>query len=188
MALVQPLNARDRRLAGILAVFGIALVLLGIPFGMETLVRSRASDNDELRQALADVQEARGRVRDRQAKKTAITDRYAKKAPALAGFLQDKAHAQKLEVSDAVDRPDVPHGKRYIERSTIIHLKKAGMLSIARFLESLEKSGSPVSVTRLNIRKRSVEPDSWDVEVAVSAFDRNEPAATPAAPSGSGKP
>jgi general secretion pathway protein M len=188
MALVDPMNARERRLAAILVVVGITVVLLGIPFGMETIVRGRASDNDELRQALADVQEARGRVRDRQAKKTAIADRYAKKAPPLAGFLQDKAHAQKLEVSDAVDRPDVPHGKRYVERSTMIHLKKAGMLAIARFLESIEKSGSPVSVTRLNVRKRSAEPDSWDVEVAVSAFDRSEPALVPAAASGSSKP
>ena len=73
-----------------------------------------------------------------------------------------------------MDRPEVPHGKRYTERNTVIHLKKAGMAAIARFLESIEKSGMAVAVTRLNIRRRAGEPDSYDVEVGVSAYDRSE--------------
>jgi general secretion pathway protein M len=76
-----------------------------------------------------------------------------------------------------VDRPDVPIGKKYVERNTVIHLKKAGMLPVSRLLEAIEKSGHPVSVSRLNIRKRSGEPDSYDVEVGVSAFDRSATAA-----------
>ena len=44
-----------------------------------------------------------------------------------------------------------------------------------------------VSVTRLNIRKRSAEPDSYGpIEVAVSAYDRTAPASTSASsPAGS---
>jgi general secretion pathway protein M len=116
-------------------------------------------------------------VRERQARKSGIAQRYAKRAPSLAGFLEQSARTEKLEVTDSADRPDVPHGKRYVERNTIIHLKKSGMYSIAKFIEVLEKSGYPVSVTRLSIRKRSGEPDSYDVEIGVSAFDRNEQAA-----------
>jgi general secretion pathway protein M len=52
------------------------------------------------------------------------------------------------------------------------------MYPISKFIESLEKSGYPVAVTRLSIRKRSGEPDSYDVEIGISAYDRNE--ATPA--------
>src|SRR5262249_24084043 len=83
-----------------------------------------------------------------------------KKAPVLAGFLEQSARAQKLEVTDSVDRPEVPHGKRYVERNTVIHLKKAGMYPIAKFIESLEKSGYAVAVTRLAVRKRSGETDA----------------------------
>jgi general secretion pathway protein M len=39
-----------------------------------------------------------------------------------------------------------------------------------------------VAVSRLNIRKRAGEPDSYDVEVGVSAYDRTETAAAPASP------
>lgn len=70
----------------------------------------------------------------------------------------------------------MPHGKKFEERQTVVRLRKSGMLPIAKFLEKIEQSGQPVAVTRLNIRKRSGEADSFDVEVGVSAFDRKEAA------------
>ena len=136
--------------------------------------QSRSSENEDIRTALGAVQAARGQVRDRQSRKDSIAHRYTKRAPALAGYLETTAKAQKLEVTDSADRPDIPHGKRYTERTTVIHLKKSGMYAIAKFLESIEKSGLPVAVSRLDIRKRSGEPDSYDCEVGVSAYDRND--------------
>ncbi len=168
------LNPRERRLAMILGGFVAFLLLVALPVGLEAMLHSKRSDNDDVRSALEAVQAARAQVRERQAKKESIASRYARRAPALAGFMEQSARAQKLEVTDSVDRPEVPHGKRYTERNTVIHLKKAGMAAIARFLESIEKSGMAVAVTRLNIRRRAGEPDSYDVEVGVSAYDRSE--------------
>ncbi|MFI5301232.1 MAG: hypothetical protein ACHREM_24370 [Polyangiales bacterium] len=179
MAGLVNMNARERRLVSVLGLIFAVLDVIGIPIGMELLVRARRADNEELKQALSDVQEARGKLRDRQAKKDAIAARYSKRAPALAGYIEQSARALKLEVTDSVDRPDLPVGKRYIERSTTVHLKKAGMYAISKFLEGIEKSGNAVAVTRLGIRKRTGEPDSYDVEVGISAYDRIEkPAAT----------
>ncbi len=160
-------------------VVGVML-LLAVPIGFQTLVSSRRSDNEELRSALSAVNGARAQIRERQERKASIALRYGKKAPQLAGFLEQTASAQKLQVTDSVDRPDVPHGKRYVERNTVIHLKKSGMGPIAKFLEAIEKSGYPVAISRLNIRKRAGEPDSYDVEVGVSAYDRTETAPAPA--------
>jgi general secretion pathway protein M len=72
-----------------------------------------------------------------------------------------------------------------VEHATNVHLKKAGMLPVAKFLEAIERSGYPVALTRLNIRKRAGEANSYDIEVGVSSFDRSE---GPPAPSGSAKP
>jgi general secretion pathway protein M len=181
------MNARERRLVRLLGFAGGVLLILAVPFGLEAMIHSARSDNDDLRQALSDVQDARVRVRERQAKKDAIALRYAKKAPALAGFLEQTARQEKLEVTESTPLPDVPHGKRYVEHGSNIRLKKSGMLALARFFEDIEKSGFPLTVSRLNLRKRSGENDSYDVEAAVSSFDRTE--ATPApAPTGSGKP
>jgi len=171
------LNPREQRMASIAVYVVGVMLLLALPIGLQTLVSSRRTENDELRTALNSVNNARAQIRERQDRKASIAQRYGKKAPQLAGFLEQNASAQKLQVTDSVDRPDIPHGKKYLERNTIIHLKKAGMASIAKFLEAIEKSGFPVAVSRLNIRKRAGEPDSYDIEVGVSAFDRLEPVA-----------
>jgi len=181
------MNARERKLVATLGFVGAIVLLFAVPFALEALVHSERSDNEELRQALSDVQDARVRVRERQAKKDATALRYAQKAPALAGYLEQAARQQKLEVTESTPLPDVPHGRRYVEHGTNIHLKKTGMLPLARFIESIEKSGYPVAVTRLDLRKRSGENDSYDVEFGASSYDRTEP--SPAAvPSGSSKP
>ena len=179
------LNPRERRLLTIMLAVFVGLAVLGVPVGLASLVHSRDAGYQELVTAIAAVQNARGQVHDRQARKDAIATRYGKKAPPLAGYLEQTAHQEKLEVTDSIDRPEVPHGKRYTERTTTAHLKKAGMYAISKFMESLEKSGYPMDVSRLNIRRRIGEPDSYDVEVGVSAYDRHEAAAPSAAPSAS---
>ena len=79
----------------------------------------------------------------------------------------------------------MPIGKRYTERQTVVHLKKGGLLAISKFLEALEQSSLPMAITRLNLRRRMGEPDAYDVEIGVSAFDRSEPATTKPAASAS---
>ena len=171
-----PLQPRERRLLGF-ALLGLLLALvLGVPVGLELYVHGRRTELEETRAALAQLQAARAQVRERQAKKDAITARYARKAPPLAGFLEELAGREKLAVADAVDRPEVPHGKRYTERTTVAHFKKVGMGPVVRFLEAIEKSGYPVTLSRFNLRKRSGEVDSFDLEIGVSAFDRAEAA------------
>lgn len=170
------LNPREQRVATIAVVVLGAVILLAIPASLQGLVSARRADNDQLRTTLQTVNGARAQIRERSARRDGIASRYRNKAPPLAAFLEQAARAQKLEVSDSVDRPDKPHGKQYVERNTVIHLKKAGMLHIAKFLEAIEKSGHPVVVSRLQIRRRSGEPDSYDVEIGVSAYDRVESA------------
>jgi general secretion pathway protein M len=178
------LNAREQRLAQILSVVLAVAVLLGLPVLVQGIIWSRKSDNDKTRTALEAVQAARKQIREQQAKKNAVVSRYQNKAPALAGFIEQAARAQKLEVTDSADRPEVPIGKRYTERATNVKLKKSGMYAIAKFLEALETSDHPVAVTRLNVRKRSTEKDSFDLDLTVSAYDRKEPPAPAPAASG----
>jgi general secretion pathway protein M len=125
-------------------------------------------------------------VHDRQAKRDSIAGRYARKAPELAGYLETSAKAVKIDITDSTPLPDIPHGKRYVEHGTNVRLKKTGMLALAKLLESVEKSGYPMAITKLNIRRRSGEADSYDVDMGVSSYERT--AAPDAAPAGSAKP
>ena len=186
---ILQMNARERRLVQLLGTIGAVVLVLAVPFGLEAWIHSARSDNEDLRQALSDVQDARARVREQQAKKDAIAARYGRKAPPLAGYIEQTARQEKLEVTESTPLPDVPHGKRYVEHGSNVRLKKTGMLALAKFLEDVEKSGFPVSVSRLNVRKRSGENDTYDVEVAVASYDRTEVATAPTPPpAGSGKP
>lgn len=173
LTFLEKLTPRERRLMSVLGVVVVVMLLLGLPAALEAAIASKRSDNDDMKDAIAKIQDARAQVRDRQARKDAIALRYANRAPALAGFIEQSARAQKMEVSDSVDRPDLP-GKQYTERTTVVHLKKAGMLPISRLLESIERAGYPIVISRLNIRKRTAEQDSWDVELGVTAYDRSE--------------
>jgi len=174
------LEPRERRLLTILMGVFAAMVFLVLPIGLLGLLSSKKSSNQEVRDLIQAINDNRIQVSERKAKHDALLARYAKQAPALGGFIEEAAKGNGLASPESQDRPDVPHGKRYTERLTVVKLHKVGMLALSKTLEKIEQSGYPVAVTRLNIKPRSGEPDSYEVELGVSAFDR-KPDAAPAA-------
>jgi general secretion pathway protein M len=182
------LEPRERRLLGILgAVFGFML-FLAIPIGIAATVHGQASENDALRDAITSIEDSREAVQKAQAARDAVTQRYASPAPPLAAFLSKIAADVQVDIPESQDRQAVPHGKRFTERATKISLRKVGMLKLVKLMERIETSGHPMIMSSLNIRKRAVEPDSFDVEMVVSAFDRKapEPKKVDVKPAGSG--
>jgi general secretion pathway protein M len=176
------LEPRERRLLNLMFVVFIVVVLVLIPLGLAAVVGARRSDNEQLRATVEAIESARQAVAEAEAQRDAIAARYRMPAPALASLLDGMARQSGIEIPESQDRAPTPHGKQFEERSTKILLRKVGMLGLAQFMERIEKSPYPVIVSRLNIRKRSTEPDSFDVEMIVSAFDRKasekkEPAA-----------
>ena len=181
------LSPRERRLAGGFSVVLCATLLFLVPFGIDAMLRTRRDANRELREAVQSVQAARGAVKARQLRREEVAARYAKKAPKLAGFLEQIAKEQKIEIPEAQDKPELPIGKRYVERGTVVRLRRVPGLPLLKLLEKIEQSGYPIAISRLGLRKRTGDKDSYDVELGVTAYDRNDVAATtPAtAPSGS---
>jgi general secretion pathway protein M len=185
---LDKLEPRERRLLTILLGFLAVCVLLLVPIGLASVASSKRAENQEVRDLLQSIYEASGKVSERKAQKDALVARYARPAPPLAGFIEDAAKQQGLAAAESQDRPDVPHGKKYTERVTVVKMHRSGMRGLAKMLERVESSGHPVAVTRLNIKPRAGEPDSYEVELGLSAFDRKgdpqpaspAPAATPA--------
>jgi len=181
------LAPRERRMMGVLGAAGVLFLLFLIPIGVSLALGSRREDNQSLRETIHAVKNAREDVQKRQAKRDAIIARYVNRAPALAGVMEKAARDNKLDLLETADRPEVPHGKRYNERTTVGRLRKTTMLQLAKMLEQIEQLHMPVYVSRLNIRRRGGERDSYDVELGVSAFDRSETAKeTSPAPGSSG--
>lgn len=179
------LSPRERRLVSVFGVlFGVFALLL-VPVGLGATLSARRQTNAELRDVIQRVQANKSVIKAKIARREQIAARYAKKAPKLGGFLEQLAKDNKIEIPEAQDKPDVPIGKRYVERSTQIRLRKVPGLPLLKFLEKIEQSGYPLAITRLNVRKRGGDRDSFDVEMVISAYDRNDAPPAPA-PAGSG--
>lgn len=172
---IDRLEPRERQLLGVLGVVFAVLVLLLVPIGMSAMLSSRKSENEALRNAINSIQKGRALVQKRAAERDAVRARYASPAPPLAGFLSKLATETGIDIPESQDRAPIPHGKHYVERSTKIVLRRVGMLHLVKFMEKIEQSRHPVIISRLNIRKRGTEVDSYDVEMVVSAYDRKVP-------------
>ena len=169
---LERLEDRERRLLGILVLVVVGLVVVLMPLGVAALLSAKQSENEELRTIIEEIQQSREALRKRAAERDRVTLRYSRPAPPLAGLLDGLAKQSAIEIPESQDRAVIPHGKRFEEKSTKIVLRRVGMLNLVKFMESVEQTGHPVSLSTLNIRKRGTELDSYDVELVVSAFER----------------
>lgn len=178
---INQLEDRERRLLGILVViFGIFVILV-VPLGLTAYLGSISSENESMREALTTLQQSRSILEKRAEEQAKMDARYEKTAPPLAGFLAGIAQRHSIEIPETQDQAEVPHGKRFTERSTKITLRDVGMLKIAELMQDLAQSGYPVSISRINIRKKATPPDSYNVQLTVSAYDRKAPEEKPEA-------
>lgn len=168
------LAERERRLLVIFVGILAALVLLLLPILIRMGVSEQAEANEKIRETIDSIMLERITIAKRKQVSERLTARYAKPAPALAGFLASTANKVGIEIPETSDRSVVPHGKTFKERQTRIRLNKVGMRKLAQFMEGITTAGYPVSITRLDIKKRGANPDEYDVEMDVSAFDREE--------------
>jgi len=184
---INQLEDRERRLLGVfVVVFGVFIILV-IPLGLTAYLGSVSSENDSMREALTNLQQSKGALEKRAEEQAGMDRRYARKAPPLAGFLAGIAQRHKIEIPETQDQAEVPHGKRFIERSTKITLRDVGMLKLAELMQGVAQSGFPVSISRINIRKKASPPDSYNVQVTVSAFDRKAAEEKPEAAAAAGE-
>lgn len=178
---IDQLEERERKL---LMVFGGVvgfMVLFLAPLALSMSVGSQRTENERVRQIIQDIEDERMTLGRRKSEEARIDQRYARKAPALAGFLAQIADQEGVEIPETQDRSTVPHGKNIKERVTKIQIRKVGMLALSNFMSKIENSGYAVSFSRLIIRKRGAQPDEYDAEMEISAFDREEPKKKPKA-------
>ena len=171
------MDPRERRL--LTAFFGVCvvMVILLVPVGVSALLSDVRERNQTLQDAIARIEAEGDVIRERQAKQEALLARYKQPAPALAGFLDKAASASGVNIPEVKDQSPVAHGKRYEERSTSISFRKVGLLGLVKFMERVSGGSEPISISKLTVRKRGVEPDTYDVQMTVSAFHRLAPRA-----------
>lgn len=181
---IEGLEPRERTLLSVLLGMFVLMLLLLIPVGISAALGDRTHQNEVIRETIARLETESVHIAQRKAERDAVLERYARPAPTLASFLDSAASAAGVAIPEIKDKPPTPHGKKYEERATGISLKKVGLVGLVKFMERVSAGTYPIAITALNVRKRGVEPDSYDVEMTVSAFHRIEPKAAKDKPKG----
>jgi general secretion pathway protein M len=152
------LEPRERTL--LLAFGGViaAIVFFVVPFYLHRMVQTARDDNQEIRDFIQTVGESRKKIEANKLARDAMLARYSKTIP--ASLIDDAAKSNEVEIAETQKKPDVPHGKRFVEHVTTVKLHKPGMYGLSN----------------LDIKPRAGEADSYDVELGVSTFERKNDA------------
>jgi hypothetical protein len=169
---LENLSPREQRLLTVLASVFAALLFIGVPVYIFLNVSDARAENESIRDTLRNMERMSELLAKRKGERDARDLKYAKKAPPLGAFIESAARDNGLEVPESSDRPDDVGKNGYTERTTVVKMKKVGLLNLVRMLEKIEKSGYPVVISGLTVKTRASGPDSYDVTLAVSAFDR----------------
>jgi type II secretory pathway component PulM len=186
------ISARERRLISILggSFAGCAVLLVG--YLVFDAVSTMSQENQDMRDAIDLIAKHSDEYRDAKAKASAIAARVGTEPPQLAAELEAAAKEAGIQIPETADRPEAAAGKRYVEHSLDVKLRKVDLKSLATFLSKIETGRSLVLITRLGIR-RSFGSDGTtvDVDMTATTFERlkdgsKKPAAKGAA-AGKGK-
>ncbi len=172
---IDALQPRERLLLAVFFGLFVLIAVLLIPIGVSAMLADKRSENEQLREAIQRLFAERDTILAQKEQNEAVLARYKAPAPQLAGFLDNHAKRLGIDIPEFKDRPVVPHGKTYEERATDISMKRVPMRPLVLFMEEIARASFPVSITKLTIRQRGAETDSWDVSMTVSAFHRIEP-------------
>ncbi|HEY5957519.1 MAG TPA: hypothetical protein VIV60_13225 [Polyangiaceae bacterium] len=171
---LESLDPRERRLVRVFMACIAAFAIVLVPIGTQAMLKSKRDESEAYANAIKEVIASQPALAKAEQKRQSIAQRYAKPAPPLASFIDALARELTLDVPESQDRPTVPHGKRYDERAIRLQLRKVGLANLSTFMEKIESSGHPIVISKLDIKRRISEPDSYDVEMIVSAYDRKE--------------
>jgi type II secretory pathway component PulM len=167
------MSARERRL---LSIFGTTIGACGVLVVVYLVVssyQSMSEKNQELREAIEDIAKHSDEYRDAKARVELQAKRIGSEPPQLAADLEAAAKEANIQIPETADRPDQPAGKRYVEHSLDVKLRKVDLKSLATFLGKVETGRTLVLITRLGIR-RSFGGDGTvvDVDLTATTFER----------------
>ena len=167
------MSLRERRLLSLLggAIVGCGVLVVGyLVFGS---YQTLSEKNQELREAIDDIAKHSVKYLDDKARAEALKLRIGSEPPQLAAELEAAAKEAGIQIPETADRPDVSAGKRYVEHSLDVKLRKVDLKSLATFLSKVETGKTLILITRLGIRRSfGAEGTMVDVDLTATTWER----------------
>lgn len=158
-------------------VMGGTFVLLVLVLGfvlMHTKISSiedEVSENDRILLELTTKGERLLEVQQEREKEEA---RFDRELPPLPGLLERLAGEAGIEIPESREMPDDPIGKKWVRKSVEVRLRRIGLKAFTDFMVKVENENKriPLAITHITVKTRAAEPDSYDVDITVSAYTK----------------
>lgn len=100
--------------------------------------------------------------------------RFENPVPPLLGLLEKLGGEAGIDIPESRDLPDETIGKKWIHKSVEIRLRKIGLDTLVHFMVKIKNENRkyPLAVTKMNIKKRAGEPNSYDIQMTVSTYSK----------------
>ncbi len=168
----ERLTPRERTMVSALGLTFLVTVTLMVTFLVSDAIAGREERNQAMRQALRDLDTHRETYLKAKAKADLLEGKLSKSGTQLQGYLEAAAKETGVQIPDSSEKPPLPAGKSFIERSVDLRLTKVTLDALAKFMKKVETGTSLVAVTSLNIRTRDDKHVELDVEMSVSTYER----------------
>jgi len=180
------LSPREKMLVGacFAAIFGFVLFLvIHYTSGKMSSLSSRVEKQDD---DLIEIMRARGKFSEREQAFQGIQEMLKRPAPALRGFLENKAKALGMNIQEYKDLPTISLGRRkeVEERSIVVYPVKPDLKQIANFMAQVENTRDHFLVVKdLRMDRAFDNIDAFQrAEITVATYTL----VAPAGPAGGG--
>lgn len=158
-------------------VMGGTFVLLVLVLGFILMnakvssIEDEVADNDRILLELTTKGERLLEVQQEREKEEA---RFDRDLPPLPGLLERLAGEAGIEIPESREMPDDPIGKKWVRKSVEVRLRRVGLKPFTDFMVKIENENRkiPLAITHVTVKKRAAEPDSYDVDITVSAYTK----------------
>jgi hypothetical protein len=170
----RALSGRERILILVMGGTAVALVVVLVFVLIQrkiSALEDEVADNDRILLELATKGEKLLEVRDARSKEEA---RFDRDLPPLPGLLERLAGEAGIEIPESRELPDDPVGKKWVRKSVEVRLRRVGLKPFTEFMVKIENENRriPLAITHVTVKKRAAEPDSYDVDITVSAYTK----------------
>lgn len=167
------MSDRERRL---LTTLALVFLSIGVVLPMYVVVASISdieTENEEIAQVLEDIRRSEPRLQQQKAERHAVERLYNRKAPALGGFLEERAQQYGVSGLGITDQPKLDIGG-YSRRSVRVSLPVVELRPLIEMLADIENSSYPVSIEGIQMTGGRMRT-GYTVKLAVNAYDREGP-------------
>jgi type II secretory pathway component PulM len=172
----ERLSQRERTMVGALGVTFIIMVSLIVAFLITDGLSSMEERKTDMRQALRDLDTQRDSYLRLKAKTAQMETRLGSQPVQLGAYLENAAKDAGIEIPEQNERPAMPAGKKFIQRTVDLRLHAVTLEQLTRFMKAIETGRSLVVVTSLAVRTRDDKHEQLDVDMSVSTYERERDA------------